>query len=624
MIINIPPKETKRWTGPYLGNYYGELWKTFNVDLDRSEGKISLSSRFQRITDSSTMIGGTAESGRVQAFTRTDADCTDRYWALASTSLLKTDSATPENQPEPERNWSLDGIASSPTSNRDMTIHGNDSRADSGRNKLFVTTDTDISVMNDSGTPVWTANWWATKQGLTTLKSGLPFHPIEYFPFRKITLVGDGNLVHTISRPSDTQNDTGTYARLVLPSNLIINHIFTTTNRAWMLCSDRFGSNGAIVEWDGFSQTYNEIHNALGRGVATGINYREIPIVVNTKGIILEYSGKGFVPMMRNGQQISFPITEEPETDLIDTSDTSLSLIGRIDPRGMTIGVDGLIYMNVKSPNIFSPRQDGGIWCLNPITGRLYNKHSLVDSTSDFGVSGAIGEFRAGAVYAVPNTTARRNLLAGGIIYTTAASSSLQTGIWLLEAPTATTAQRGYFITQYVPASEVRDLWDSIWLRFRRFISSNTIVVKAKGTRSLVVSNGNPLVKTITWTSTTTFTVTLAAADDALVVGDELWVESGVSAGLLAHITIISGAHAALQTITIDETASAGSGTAGGRFDRWKKLGAITSTSVYEANVNIGIDSSFIQFKVEMRGPARQLEISDMIINSEPSVYIKK
>ena len=40
--FNIPPNETRRWTGPYLGNYSGLLWKTFNIDLDREEGKISI------------------------------------------------------------------------------------------------------------------------------------------------------------------------------------------------------------------------------------------------------------------------------------------------------------------------------------------------------------------------------------------------------------------------------------------------------------------------------------------------------------------------------------------------------------------------------------------------------
>ena len=76
----------------------------------------------------------------------------------------------------------------------------------------------------------------------------------------RIVLVGDANLIHTISRPSDTQNDTVSYGRLTLPFDYISRHIFTTTNRSWILCYGRFGKEGVVVEWDGFSQTYNEIH----------------------------------------------------------------------------------------------------------------------------------------------------------------------------------------------------------------------------------------------------------------------------------------------------------------------------------------------------------------------------
>ena len=139
----------------------------------------------------------------------------------------------------------------------------------------------------------------------------------------------------------------------------------------------------------------------------------------------------------------------------------------------------------------------------------------------------------------------------------------------------------------------------------------------------MVDENGNVIQATITWNSTTTFTVTLNSSADSLQVGDEVEVVNGGNSGYLAHITVISGAHGALQTITIDETVTTSSGTATARFDRWKKLGTISSTSVYEQFVNVGIDSSFIQFKVEMRGSAREMEIAELIVTSKPSIQIQ-
>lgn len=206
-------------------------------------------------------------------------------------------------------------------------------------------------------------------------------------------------------------------------------------------------------------------------------------------------------------------------------------------------------------------------------------------------------------------------------------ASATSTGIWLLESvggEVATNVNRGYFITQYIPSNDVKEFWDSLWVRLKQFkTSGNSFVIKARGVRPLVAEFGLPLQKTITWTSTTTFTVTLASADDALAVGDEVEVVGGVNAGYIAHITTISGAHAALQTITVDETVKTGSSTALARFDRWKKIGTVTSMSIYEQGVNVGIDSSFIQFKVELRGVPVEVEVSDLIVTSKPSLNIQ-
>ena len=616
----IPPRELRRWTGPYLGNYYGSLWKTWNVDLDKNEGTIGLSRRFERIEDTVSDFTG---DNTYTAFLRTNADCTDRYWALRSgAGLSKTDSATPENATLPSDSWDTDAIASTPTTPRDFTVHGNDSRNDSGRNKLFVTLDSgDIAVLNDTGNNAWTASWWVTKHSQPALFSSTLQRPIEYFPFRKITLVGSGNLLHTISRPTDTQNDTLTYGRLVLPKDLNIQHIFTTPNRAWLCCLHRYGGEGAVVEWDGFTETYNEIHQVYGNVALTGVNYKGVPIVINENGSFLEFTGRGFTPMVRNGQEVAFPCAEDLGRVLSSGSDTSFAI--SIAPRGIVVAEDGLININVAQAGAQSFRHSAGIWSLNPTTGRLYNKYSLGrwGDSVDYGqqIINTIG-----GLYWVPSAVSSRNLLAGARIRTTA-SAGLQTGIWLQELITSTTPTRGYFITQFVPSNEVRDMWDSLWVRFRRFITTGSqIIVKARGTRSLYLANRLPLEATITWTSGTTFTLTLAAADDSLVVGDEVEVINGVNAGILAHITTISGNHAAVQTITIDETVTTGSSTSLARFDRWRKLGTISNTDKYEDCLNIGIQSSFIQFKIEMRGLASEMEISDLIVNSTPSVYNKK
>ena len=613
--IHIPPKELRRFTGPYLGDYYGVLWKTFGVDLDRRDGKVMLSRRMERIEDTlSDFTGNSAYT----AFTRTNADCEDRYWGLrVNEGLAKTDSSA---TPLPSDSWDTDAIASSPLTPRDFTVHGNDSRNDSGRNKLFVTTDSgDIVVLNDTGNNVWTASWWITKHSQPALDTTVLFRPIEYFPFRKITLVGSGNQIHTISRPSDTQNDTVSFARLVLPKILNAQHIFSTSNRAWILTHNRFGGEGKVIEWDGFSETYNEIHSIYGTAALSGVDVDGIPIILNDRGAFLEFNGRNFQPMIRSGQEIAFPLSEG--ASLISGKDTSM--VVSVAPRGMVVGEDGLVYVNVKEGTVDGERFAAGIWCLNPLTGRLYNKSSLgrYGDSVDYGQQNIS---TPGGLYYIPSSVSSRNLLAGGTI-NIAASGSAQTGIWLKEAETSTTATRGYFITQFIPSSEIQDQYDSLWAVFKRFMTTGSqIILKARGTRSLYLANRRPLSATITWTSTTTFTLTLAAGDDSLSVGDEVEVLNGVNAGWLAHITIISGAHAAVQTITIDETVTTGSSTSIARFERWKKLGVISNTTKYEDSLNVGINSSFLQIKGEIRGLASEQELSQMVLNFNSNLYNKK
>jgi hypothetical protein len=615
---NIPSKDLQRWTGPYLGNYYGVIWKTFNIDLDKSEGKIIPSRRFERIEDTISDFTG---DGAYTTFLRCNADCTDRYWALRNNGgLCKTDSASPENSCLPSDSWDTDALDSTPITPRDMAVIENDSRSDSGKNKLFVTTDSgDIAVLNDSGDNKWTGSWWITKQAQTALTQNVLNRPIDYFPFVRIGVVGSGNFIHTITRTTDTQNHGVTAKRLVLPNYLNIRHIFHTNNREWILTDHKYGGIAQVAEWDGSSTTYNNIYDAHAVSALSGVDYYGSPIILNSNGQFLEFDGVRMVPMVRNGQKIALPL--DNGVSLASGTDTSMTVA--VAPRGMSVGEDRLIYINLKQGNTASERYSAGVWCLDPLIGRLYNKYSIgrYGDSVDYGHQEIA---TPGALYWINSNISERNLLAGGTINTTGTAGE-QTGIWLLENTTSTTLSKGYIITQFIQAEEVQEMWDSLWLRFKKFATTGSqFIGKAKGTNSLQLANKKPLQATITWTSTTTFTLTLASADDSLSVGDEVEILNGVNSGLLAHITEISGAHGALQTITIDETATTGSSTSKARFERWKKLGIINNNTKYVAPLNIGITSSFLQLKIEIRGTFSEMELSSLILNSNINSKSKK
>ncbi len=606
-MIKFPNQKSKRWTGPYLGNYQGDLWRTYNIDLDNSPGHITISRRFIHVADSTD--SNLTHMGVVGTFLRSDADCIDRYWGqIINGRLLKTDTINPLDLNQAK--WVEDGLSNSPTDARDMTIHENDSNADTGsttansKNFLLVTRDTAVAALNDTATNVWNADW-----GSFGLKTNVA-HPIEYFPYQRISLIGDGNLIHIIDKTKAI-----TKSRLILPIYLEAFGIFTTPFRSWILCIGKQGRDGAVVEWDGFTQTYNYIHEIKGSNPLSGLNYNGIPIIINNRGLILEYNGSTFVPMIRNGQKICFPSYEEFGNSFSQIK-TGNSPSADMSPRGMTITDDGLIHINIRQPQLPSFKQLGGIWCLNPEKGRLYSKYSLgMGSDTDFGNQHLAQQGAIKAISAADGDTSSTYLLAGGALDPNVSLDIFRV-IWALQSSYSSTVGRGYFITQFVEAEQIQDLWDSMYFELSKFRSSNSrIILKARGVNPLIDANKRALEAKITWTSTTTFTVTLNSGDDQLAVGDEVEVIAGKNGGSLTHITTISGAHAALQTITIDEAGITASGTSIVRFERWKKCGVIDSVTKYIVPLKIGITSSFIQLKVELRGPALDFDIKSLTIN---------
>lgn len=607
----IPPREIGRWSG--TEDQFNGLYRTHNIDLDRHEGHVGLSRRMDPVADTTTI----ANLGHVTTFLITDADCTERFWGLAAATGSGNLYRTTGNAAD--TGWAADTLTNTPQGGLDMAIFENDSTGDTGREQLFVTTDSDIASLNDTGNRAWNASWWITEKSQPALTKGVS-HPITYFPFQKIMTIGDGYKVHTFSRTSITASETVTNSRLIFPSELEIKHIFVTSKREWFLCRNNNGGSGKVVEWDGFSQSPNEIHDMFGQTPISGVAFYDSPIVLNNKGLFLEYNGSSFSPMIRGGRKIALPINFEEG-----------QVLGSMAVRGMMVEND-LIYINLAGSfdaTVPSRQQLAGIWCLNPLTGRLYSKYSLGkwDSTDwGQGYPGAVG-----ALFPLPVTdvNATRSFLAGGRSGEGLAGST-PAFIWTLEKIHSPSAffNRGFFTTPPIPASEVREFWDTLWVRFKRFrASSNRIWVKAKGVRSLIDANLQPLLEVITWTSDQTFTVTTDASADAIAVGDEIEILNGDRAGSTVHVTSISGSHGGPQTITFDEAypgAYASTGGALAFIDRWKKLGVISNTSVYEFPLNIGISSPYIQFKFELYGKALDIEISDLIVESKPTLYSKK
>jgi len=182
---------------------------------------------------------------------------------------------------------------------------------------------------------------------------------------------------------------------------------------------------------------------------------------------------------------------------------------------------------------------------------------------------------------------------------------------------------RGYFITPKIFASNASEAWSIFGIKFSRFTSDiDKIIIKYRTYDDMKkfldissISKG-----TITWTSTTTFTVTDTEWANA-VVGNEVEVLRGGGAGILAHITTITGT--STLTVTIDEAyADYVTGDIGRAvFRNWIKLKVISypTTKGYET-ITLGrqVVGKFIQFKIELRGVGVRIE--EISVDSVPVI----
>jgi hypothetical protein len=202
----------------------------------------------------------------------------------------------------------------------------------------------------------------------------------------------------------------------------------------------------------------------------------------------------------------------------------------------------------------------------------------------------------------------------------------------MLGSVSSTVESRGYFITPKVFSDSLTDTFDQITLKFSPLQSElDKIIIKYRVKddmrETLLLSSISSW--QATWTSTTTFTTTQAEFATAKV-GDEVEFLRGAAAGLLAHITAISGS--STYTVTIDETYD--NYTSGDLstfvFRNWKKLSTITAsrtetqnfsnTSGYEKlALGKSVGGKFIQFKIELRGIGVRIE--ELSVDNSPLIF---
>jgi len=88
-MITIPSPKNKKWIISYLGDYFGHLINTFNVDLFHSQGRIKLGKKFNLHTPTWGSIYGAVLATLNSGESGSTPTNTKKIWAIAENSVLK-------------------------------------------------------------------------------------------------------------------------------------------------------------------------------------------------------------------------------------------------------------------------------------------------------------------------------------------------------------------------------------------------------------------------------------------------------------------------------------------------------------------------------------------------------
>jgi hypothetical protein len=590
----LPNPATQKWVGQYLGRYKGDFIQSWGIDLESQPGSLLSTLGLEVILNRSTINYGLAT-----CFAYTDADGTARWWVGTK---------SPGTGIKPMLRYVTsafiqDDSANTPTAEKDildMTVHEKNANCDRLIVARTLTENTaTLDILNRAtANNAWTLNWWGT----TLVQGRVLSANVRFAKLNRLLTIADKNFIHTIDSA-----DFVTDSALTVDADYTIIGAQNTVDRLWYAYqgSKTTGTGrGAVVEWDGYSTTYNQLHKLDGIPVV-GWVIRNIPYYVLDNGQIVKYNGLGF----SNVDWATFPVKENKA--YFNVSDFASNYCAYVE--------NDIAYINMPT-STNSEKMRGGVWIFNEAEKSFYHgyKHR---NTNQYGTSYSTV---AGAI--VNTFDAGKFMVGFGGVKDNQTTSVTDYVINKIGATSSYTSS--YFVTPSIASNEIEDYFYNIWMKFAKLTGTNPKLIVKYRVSDGYATNGDqylrvPLLKAITWKTATTFTV--ASVTD-IAVGDEVEVLGGPNAGACFHISVID---TDTKTVTIDETPTFTTGVnylGAAYFDNFIKISdndsknPITSTTKFFENLIVGTGESavgpFIQFKIEIRGDNVQ-EIRQIVIDQK-------
>ena len=587
MKVSIPQKSIPKQINK--GDIFGDIWASWNLDLESNVGKIRVSPKLVPLGSSTSL----ATMVKPIAFVRNLSDtlAVDSYFAVCNQRIIKTPLAT--------ITWVADTNTSGTSPTTTLSSLYSDGVDFNG--SLIVSTLTDLAKLT-SGT--WDSSWWDTTLAQDALTTGIP-HPL-CVGFTKELLIGNGNNVCSITLNTSTGlvSPTVNSTRLILSSEYEVNWIRSSNSAYWIGCRHKFGGEGKVFMWDGGSDYVNGDYK-IGHSITfAGVIKDEICYTVNGNGILLAFSGGGFTEVAR------FPIANN-KSDVLDDALTTYPI--NIHRNGMSV-VENSIHIllnatieSTASTSTLLENMLSGIWVYTSDNG-LYHKYGISKGESNVLEFGSPLIVQAGAIFP---TGDKRKFLVGAQLYV--ADSGTELGE-IIGVNYDNSKKMGYLITPKIYTNDIEEMWKKVYLLYSNLKQTGDFIQLKYRTSVENIPSAYQINQTGslvgTWTTTTTFTTTLSYFS-GVSVGDEIEILSGEGAGLSANITDISET-GGTYTVTIDYTLTGASGNFMFRTSNWIKIDSITDLVTKNKEFGVGTNANWIQFKIIMYGLGSQtLETSN-------------
>ncbi len=588
------PKQPNQYSAPLWNqtndsDINGSLWASFNLDFSENEGRLRLGKRLVVNTNTAVDAGFTSTPIGFKLFTYNNGGTTSIFTVIGANvwSMLG-------DYPNVSI-FSQDGGSGTPTTcsattsdieifNAELYVTANDGKA------YYLayggTTWANIASVGTAGEAIMMAPYGARMyygSGITVLSSDTSH-----------SLASSG--AYTISLPGCTINDTR------------ISFIKAGQNRIWIGTVNILGQRGRVYEWDGSSTQPTKFYTLQAGGALACVIKDDIPYVMDSNARMWQFNGGTFVKVAQLNRR-----NKKMLTGALDLTNSRF-----IHPNGMAL-INSRINLLINGKNADNAGSmeetiPSGLWEYDEERGLIhkgsFSTTRAVQSIVDYGaprISGIGGL----AEIDFPDTASGKNgtFMAGATYFTSATATSAAA---FYDDSNDTLQKAGYLISTKLSATDengqpsVQGSWPSIYTLYKQLQNAtDEIAVKYR----VYEKTSTPVEVTITWTSTTTFTVLNSAVDVSQYwtagTGGEIEITAGVGAGQCSHI-INAVINAGTWTVTVDETyVGASSQTAKARFENWVKLSEITYNNSIPSGVTYsqdtpGVISNWIQFKIYM------------------------